>query len=205
MLLFIFFLAGISKAAAKVHQSQEVKHEQPPHSVKPALSSYPSNGQIHSQYHGYYVKADVKVPPPEELLSVEDDFHPSSLGRLPPPVKESRAPPLKPLPNSSPSPVPLISGAKAADVSRPKRLESSRPKSLAETKKASVEIVSDVEEEEQVSLTPSHAGGLFRLWPLDPRWCLNDDAGDVSTLVTCKQPVNTFFLRGIFGGLAASS
>lgn len=157
MLLFIFFLAGITKAAAKVHQSQEVKHEQPPHSLKPALSSYPSNGQIHSQYHGYYVKADVKVPPPEEPLSVEDDFHPSSLGRLPPPVQESRAPPLKALPNSSPSPVPAVSSAKAAEASRPKRLESGRPKSLAETKKASVDVVSDVKEEERVSWTPSQA------------------------------------------------
>lgn len=162
MLLFIFSLAGITKAAAKLHLSAEVKQEHHPPSVKPTLSSYPSNGQIHSQYHGYYVKADVKVPPLEEPLSMEDDFHPSSLGRLPPPAKESWASPLKALPNSSPPPVPPSTGGKAAEASRPKRLESSRPKSLAETKKASMEIVSEIREEETVSSTASAATGPWR-------------------------------------------
>ncbi|CAF90800.1 unnamed protein product [Tetraodon nigroviridis] len=138
--------AGTTKAAAKPHQSPEVKREQHPPAVKPTLSSYPSNGQIHSQYHGYYVKAEVKVPPPEDLSSMEDDFHPSSLGRLPPPAKES--PPPKAPPKPSPSPLPPTTGGRATEATRPKRLESSRPKSLAETKKASVEIVSDIKEEE---------------------------------------------------------
>lgn len=139
-----------------------MKQEHYPPSVKPTLSSYPSNGQIHSQYHGYFVKADVKVPPPEELLSMEDDFHPSSLGRLPPPAKDSQASPVKALPNSSPPPVPPNTGGKAAEASRPKRLESSRPKSLAETKKASVEIVSEIKEEETVSSIPSAAASPWR-------------------------------------------
>lgn len=181
MLLFIFFLAGITKAAAKLHLSQEAKQEQHPHLVKPTLSSYPSNGQIHSQYHGYYVKADVKVPPPDEPLIAEDDFHPSSLGRLPPPVKEGRAPP----PRSSPSTAPANAPAEA---SRPKRLEPSRPKSLAETKKTSVEIVPENTEEETVSWIP--AGWLFHL---DPGQYLSGDEGDLSTLVPWKQPVKAFF------------
>lgn len=132
-----------------------MKQEQPPAPVKQTLSSYPSNGQIHSQYHGYYVKADVKVPPPEELHSMEDDFHPSSLGRLPPPAKEAQAP-HRPLPNSSPSPLPPKLSSKAPEPPRPRRLESSKPKSLAETKKASIDVVSEVTEEETVSLTVSH-------------------------------------------------
>ncbi|TNM98290.1 hypothetical protein fugu_014536 [Takifugu bimaculatus] len=140
--------AGIPKAASKLNQSQEVKQAQYPHSVKPTLSSYPSNGQIHSQYHGYYVKAEVKVPPPEEPLSVEDDFHPSSLVRSSPLAKENRAAPLKSLPNSSPSPVPPKNSSKPPEPPRLKRLESSKPKSLAETKKASMEIVSEIKEEE---------------------------------------------------------
>lgn len=193
MLLF-FFLAGITKAAANLRPSQEVKQEQHPQSVKPALSSYPSNGQIHSQYHGYYVKADVKVPPSEEPLSVEDDFHPSSLGRLPPPAKESRTPPQNSLPNSSPSPVPPSTSGKAAETSRSKRLESSRPKSLAETKKASVEIVSEIIEEETVSLTLSQAGWLFHVWPLDPPQYLNCALVAMKTFPLWLL-VNTFSVR----------
>lgn len=163
MLFLIFSFAGLTKAAAKHPLRAEVKQEHHPPSVKPALSSYPSNGQIHSQYHGYFVKADVKVPPPDEPLAVEDDFHPSSLGRLPPPAKDSRASPLKALPNSSPPPaVPPSAGGKAAEASRPKRAESSRPKSLAETKKASVEMVSETKEEETVSSIRSAAASPWR-------------------------------------------
>ncbi len=123
--------------------------------VKPAVpstvSSYPSNGQIHSQYHGYYVKADVKIPPPEEPVGVEDDLHPSSLARLPPPAKQIQAPTLKSSPAPSPSPVLQKENTKAPEPSKPKRQESSKPKSLAETKKASMEIAPEIIEEESVS------------------------------------------------------
>lgn len=129
--------AGITKAASRLSLKQEVKHQELPLLLKPAAppSTNPSNGQIHSQFHSYYVKADVKVPPPEELEGLEDDFHPSSLARLPPPAAHC------------PSPAPLKDTPKAAD-SMPKRQESTKPKSLAETKKASMEIVPEIMEEE---------------------------------------------------------
>ena len=133
-----------------------MRKQEPPPSVKKEViatgSTYPSNGQIHSQYHGYYVKADVKITPPEEPIGVDDDFHPSSLARLPPPAKQIQAPAPKPLPAPSPSPVPPKEDVKAPEPSKPKRQESTKPKNLAETKKASVEIVPEIAEEESVSL-----------------------------------------------------
>ena len=128
-----------------------MRQQEGPPVVKPAItttvSSYPSNGQIHSQYHGYYVKADVKSPPPDEPIGVEDDFHPSSLARLPPPAKQIQMQALKSLPNPSPSLVPPKESTKAPEPPKPKRLESTKPKSLAETKKASMEIAPEIAEE----------------------------------------------------------
>ncbi|XP_078120162.1 junctophilin-1-like [Sander vitreus] len=144
--------AGISKTASKLSLRQEVRQQEDPPAVKPAVtmtvSSYPSNGQIHSQYHGYYVKADVKIPPPEEPTGGEDDLHPLSLARLPPPAKQIWTPALKSLPAPSPSPVPSKEDTKAPEPPKPKRQESTKPKSLAETKKASVEIAPEIVEEE---------------------------------------------------------
>lgn len=140
--------AGITKAASKLSLKQEAKPPEPlPLPLKPAppsTNSNPSNGQIHSQFHSYYVKADIKLPPPEELEGLEDDFHPSSLARLPPPTK-TLGPAVTKAP-AAPSPSPK-DAPKPADI-KPKRQESSKPKSLAETKKASMEIVSEVVEEE---------------------------------------------------------
>ncbi|XP_037314831.2 junctophilin-1-like [Pungitius pungitius] len=144
--------AGITKAASKLSLRQEVRLQEAPPPVKPAvtatISSYPSNGQIHSQYHGYYVKADVKIPPPEDAIGVEDELHPSSLARLPPPTKQIWAPAAKSLPPSGPSPVPLKEATKAPEPPKPKRQESSKPKSLSETKKASMETADEIVEEE---------------------------------------------------------
>lgn len=138
--------AGITMAASKISLKQEVKPHEAPLPLKPAPTpaSNPSNGQIHSQFHSYYVKAEVKVPPPEELEGLEDDFHPSSLARLPPPGKTGA---VKALQTRTPSPVPQKDAPKPVDA-KPKRLESTKPKSLAETKKASMEIVTEVVEEE---------------------------------------------------------
>lgn len=150
-----FYSAGITKAASKLSLKQEVRQQEAPQAVKPAITttvtSYPSNGQIHSQYHGYYVKADVTIPPPEDPIGLEDDFHPSSLARLPPPAKQIQVPALKYLPAPSPSPVPPKEGTKTPEPPKPKRVESTKPKSLAETKKASVEIAPEIIEEESVS------------------------------------------------------
>lgn len=147
-------MIGLTKATSKLSLRHEVKQQEAPPPVKPAvttISSYPSNGQIHSQYHGYYIKADVKIPPPEEPFGVEDDLHPSSLARVLPPAKETRAPALKFLPASSPLPVLPKDSTKAPEPPKPKRQESAKPKSLAETKKASIEIVPEIVEEEMVS------------------------------------------------------
>ncbi|XP_033838903.1 junctophilin-1-like [Periophthalmus magnuspinnatus] len=141
--------AGITKAASKLSLKQEVKSAEPLplKPLPPAPTSNSSNGQIHSQFHSYYVKADIKLPPPEELEGLEDDFHPSSLARLPPPSKTFGSAATKAPVASTPSPVPPKDTPKSAE-SKPKRQESTKPKSLAETKKASMEIVQDAVEEE---------------------------------------------------------
>ncbi|XP_068604515.1 junctophilin-1-like [Brachionichthys hirsutus] len=140
---------SITNAASKLSLRQEAKQRETSLVGKAAINatatSYPSNGQIHSQYHGYHVKADVTIPPPEEPVDVADDLHPSSLTCFPPPAKEIQAPALK----RSNAPVPSAGPSK--DVTKapePKRQELSKPKSLAETKKASMEIVPEKEEEE---------------------------------------------------------
>ncbi|XP_071783534.1 junctophilin-1b [Centroberyx gerrardi] len=143
---------GITKAASKLSLRQEVRQQEAPPAPKPAVapttSSNSSNGQIHSQYHGYYVKAEVKIPPPDDPIGLEDDFHPSSLARLPAPAKQFHAPTPKALPAPAPAPAPPKESAKAPEPPRPKRQESNKPKSLAETKKASMEITTDTVEEE---------------------------------------------------------
>ena len=132
-----------------------MRQQEAPPVVKPAVTTaasiYPSNGQIHSQYHGYYVKADVKSPPPDDPIGVEDDLHPSSLARFPPPAKQIQTPALKSLPAQHPLPAPPKESTKAPEPVKPKRLESTKPKSLAETKKASMEIAPEIVEEESVS------------------------------------------------------
>lgn len=152
---FLLLLAGITKAASKLSVRQEVRHQEPVlPAVKPAtttVSSYSSNGQIHSQYHGYYVKADVKTPPPEEPPGSDDHLHPSSLVPVLPEVIKIQTPARKPPAARSPSPVPPKESTKAPEPAKPKRQESTRPRSLAETKKASMEMVLEVVEEESVS------------------------------------------------------
>ncbi|TNN58133.1 Junctophilin-1 [Liparis tanakae] len=143
---------GMTKAASKLSLRQEARLPEAPPAVKPAtISSYPSNGQIHSQYHGYYVKADVKMPPPEDPIGAEDDLHPSSLACLPPPAKPIWAPAPKALPAAGPPPAPVKEAAKAPEPAKPKRAESTKPRSLADTKKASMEIASETLEEESFS------------------------------------------------------
>ncbi|XP_061747256.1 junctophilin-1-like isoform X1 [Nerophis ophidion] len=141
--------AGMTKDASKLSLKQEGRQQAPTYSPAKAAvlaSGLPSNGQIHSQYHGYYVK-DVKMLPPEEPVDLEDDFHPSSLARLPPPPKQTWAAPAKVTPAPSPSPVPPKENGRAPEPSKMKVPESSKPRTLAETKKASVEISPEIVEE----------------------------------------------------------
>ncbi|XP_062337495.1 junctophilin-1b isoform X2 [Osmerus eperlanus] len=65
--------ASLTKAASKTSLKQEVEMPQPKpfKAVEPAVANAttsPGNGQLHTQYHGYYVKADVKIPPPDEPI-----------------------------------------------------------------------------------------------------------------------------------------
>lgn len=140
--------AGVSKANTRISDKQEVNQEvvpvaKPSKPLAPvANASSPGNGELHTQYHGYYVKAEVMMPP-DELEDEEHHHHhhhhetSTALTRMPPPVKQYRAPTPKPVMAKESKPEPKL-----------KKQESLKPKSLAETKKASMEITTDIVEEE---------------------------------------------------------
>ncbi|MCJ8744727.1 hypothetical protein PDJAM_G00121970 [Pangasius djambal] len=134
----------VPKTTPRVLAKQEVKQEAVSTSLasyKPmapvANSSSPGNGEVHSQYHSYYVKAEVSIPP-EEPEEEEKPESPTALARAPPPVRQYRAP--------TPSMPPATRDAKPEPKLR--KQDSLKPKSLSETKKASMEITTDVAEEE---------------------------------------------------------
>ncbi|XP_007260155.2 junctophilin-1a [Astyanax mexicanus] len=106
---------------------KEVPPPKPPKVNEPAPNPVSTgNGQLHTAYHSYLVKATVMVPPPEEPEDEEPEMTQSSLARmLPPPTKLLR------------TPTPKL-----------RKQESIKPKSLAETKKASMEVNTEVSEEE---------------------------------------------------------
>ncbi|XP_028659284.1 junctophilin-1-like [Erpetoichthys calabaricus] len=135
---------NVAVIAPKSTPKPSVRQEAPPkpskkaeHAHNPATSE---NGQLHSQYHSYYIKTDVKLPP-EEPDDAEYNVPQVSLARMPPPPKQTRVPPAKP-----------VKAKPVTKESKPepkvKRTESTRPKTLAETKKASIEEVSEVTEAE---------------------------------------------------------
>ncbi|XP_064862940.1 junctophilin-1-like [Oncorhynchus nerka] len=101
----------------------------PPHAAAPQTVVGPVNGvgQLHSQYHSYYVKAPSRGPLPPEP-EPEEDEEPSqlTLARMAPPTP-------KPTPTSEPCKL--------------RKPDSLKPKSLAETKKASMEMAEGKEEE----------------------------------------------------------
>ncbi|KAK1806445.1 hypothetical protein P4O66_004785 [Electrophorus voltai] len=108
---------------------QEPPPPKPPKAQEPIANPVrPVNGQLHAAYHSYYVKTPVKVVPPEE--PEEAEMSPSSLALVTPP-------PPKLFSTSTPKPELKF-----------RKQESIKPKSLSETKKASVEISSDVLEGE---------------------------------------------------------
>ncbi|MBN3285630.1 JPH1 protein, partial [Polyodon spathula] len=134
--------------SSKSGSRSSVRQEAPPKPVKkvePAHNPTTSgNGQLHSQYHSYLVKTDMKLPA-EELEDVDYNVSHASLGRHLPPPKQSRAPPAK-----------SLKAKQVAKESKPeqklKKQESSKPKSLSETKKASIEVTSEIIEVESVSI-----------------------------------------------------
>lgn len=146
----------LPKTAPRVPAKQEVKQESLPsssssYSVAPykptapvANSTSPGNGEVHSQYHSYFVKAEVSIPP-EELEMVEVTAEsPAALVRATPPVKQYRAP------TPSMAPARLVTSRDVKPEPKLKKQDSLKPKSLSETKKASMEITTDVVEEESV-------------------------------------------------------
>ncbi|KAM6948295.1 junctophilin-1b [Aplochiton taeniatus] len=141
---------GLTRAASKTSLKQEVRQQEVVSNYKtiePAVPAptvvSPSNGQIHSQYHGYYVKADVKIPPPDEPelgFGEELTATPSTLARTAPLTKQYSRP-------ATPKPVaPKVLPAAKDGKPEPPKL---KPKSLAETKKASMEMTSDLVAEEE--------------------------------------------------------
>ncbi|KAJ8413430.1 hypothetical protein AAFF_G00094260 [Aldrovandia affinis] len=126
--------ARIAKEPSGTIVRQEVVPPKAP--KKPEPPPHPGNGQLHSQYHSYYVKAEVKIPPPEPADDEEPELTQLALARMPPPPKQLRAGTPKPTPAKDSKPEPKL-----------RKQDSLKPKSLAETKKASMEISDIVEEE----------------------------------------------------------
>lgn len=146
-------LPVITKAVSKTSLQQEVRQEVPPQpktfKMAESVPVSPGNGQLHTdtEYHGYYVKADVKIPQ-DEPEDVDEHVTPSALTRMPPPAKpmaQYRTPTPKPI-------APKSVSKESKPESRLKKLDSYKPRSLAETRKqASLEITTDFVEEESVS------------------------------------------------------
>ncbi|XP_062843688.1 junctophilin-1b [Trichomycterus rosablanca] len=137
----------VAKTAPRAPAKQEVKNEVATALVpnKPmvpvANPSSPGNGELHTQYHSYYVKAEVSIPPDE---SEEQAKHESSvaLAKAPAPVRQYRAP----TPSMVAAKLPMTREVKPEP--KLKKQDSVKPKSLAETKKASMETSTDVVEEQ---------------------------------------------------------
>lgn len=117
------------------------------------LPTLPVNGELHSEYHSYYVKAPTRVPPPPDPEEdVEEEPNAQALARMPPQ-------PLKPLGTTTPKP-PSLPESKSDQKLR--KQDSLKPKSLADTKKASMEIAETSEERvSSCSATPGSADCFF--------------------------------------------
>lgn len=114
------------------------KVQQPtPASVPPSQPpAIPVNGQLHTEYHSYYVKAPTRVPPPPEPEDPEEEPSALALARMPPQPPRSF---------STPTPKPASIRESKSDQKLRKQ-DSLKPKSLADTKKASMEIAESTEE-----------------------------------------------------------
>ncbi|GCC26357.1 hypothetical protein chiPu_0004773, partial [Chiloscyllium punctatum] len=112
-----------SKGTAKMMTKQGNEWKQPKSAVYPVTTA--GNGQLHSAYHSYFVRTDVKLPPeePEE----ESNPSPIALGRLPPPPK--------PMPTKSPvkeiKPEPKLKKQFSVIVPEPKKLLKSQSRDVS--------------------------------------------------------------------------
>lgn len=114
------------------------KVQQPtPASVPPSQPpAIPVNGQLHTEYHSYYVKAPTRVPPPPEPEDPEEEPSALALARMPPQP-----------PRSFSTPTPKAASIRESKSDQKLRKQDSlKPKSLADTKKASMEIAESTEE-----------------------------------------------------------
>ncbi|XP_033965032.1 junctophilin-1-like [Pseudochaenichthys georgianus] len=106
----------------------------PPASVYPP-PSVPVNGEVHSEYHSYYVKAPTRVrPPPDPEEDREEEPTILDLARMPP----------QPPKSYSITPKPSLRENKSDPKLR--KQDSLKPKSLADAKKASMDIADSMEE-----------------------------------------------------------
>lgn len=108
-----------------------------PAPAPPQPPAVPVNGELHSEYHSYYVKTPTRIPPPPDP---EEDIEeePSALAL-------ARMPPQPPRSFSTPTPKPASLRESKSDPKLRKQ-DSLKPKSLADTKKASMEIAENTEE-----------------------------------------------------------
>ncbi|KAK5877528.1 hypothetical protein CesoFtcFv8_025026 [Champsocephalus esox] len=110
------------------------KSQPPPASVYPP-PSVPVNGEVHSEYHSYYVKAPTRVrPPPDPEEDREEEPTILDLARMPP----------QPPKSYSITPKPSLRENKSDPKLR--KQDSLKPKSLADAKKASMDIADNMEE-----------------------------------------------------------
>ncbi|KAI9523211.1 hypothetical protein NQZ68_029216 [Dissostichus eleginoides] len=133
-----------TKSGRKLSKEERVPvAEAPPKPAKsqphPASSSpppsVPVNGEVHSEYHSYYVKAPTRVrPPPDPEEDREEEPTILDLARMPP----------QPPKSYSITPKPSLRENKSDPKLR--KQDSLKPKSLADAKKASMEIADSMEE-----------------------------------------------------------
>ncbi|KAG7455461.1 hypothetical protein MATL_G00256950 [Megalops atlanticus] len=136
---------SITKVPSRTSVKQEVAPPRLSKKAEPAANTVsPGNGQVHTQYHSYYVMADVKIPPEHEEEGEVEELTvapPAQTKALPPPpARAFRAPTPKPI-------VPKPAARESRPEPKLKKQESLKPKSLAETKRSSTEVCEAVEEE----------------------------------------------------------
>lgn len=109
----------------------------PPSQSAPQPPAIPVNGEVHSEYHSYYVKAPTRVrPPPDPEEDIEEEPSILDLARMPPqPPKSYSLPPPKP-----------ASLRESKSDPKLRKQDSLKPKSLADTKKASMELAENMGE-----------------------------------------------------------
>lgn len=103
----------------------------------PQPPSVPVNGQLHADYHSYYVKTPTRLPPPPDPEEdIDEEPSALALARMPPQASRSLTTPV-------PKPASVRDGKTDQKL---RKQDSLKPKSLADTKKASLEIAENGDE-----------------------------------------------------------